>query len=90
MKQRNLILTAAAGLAIAALSACHVTDARRAQTRATYGDQPASIICWTYGERNFEGRSTGKVVYDDGGRLTFVDASNNRLTTVEGDCRIVY
>lgn len=90
MKQRTTIMVGIAGLVLAGLSACHVTEARRAQSAATYGDKPASIICWTYGERNFEGRSTGKAVYDDGGRLTFVDAANGRLTTVEGDCRVVY
>jgi hypothetical protein len=30
------------------------------------------------------------VEYDDGGRISFVDASNNRYTTIDGDCRVVY
>lgn len=74
----------------ASISSCSVTEAGRAEKDAYYGDKPADIICWTYGERNFEGSSTGKVIYDEGGRLTFVDAANRRLTNIEGDCRVVY
>lgn len=87
MKKITLL---ALGVAALALSACHVTEADRAKSQATWSDKPADIICWTYGERNFEGQSTGKVVYDEGGRLTFVDAANGRLTNIEGDCRVVY
>lgn len=87
---KKLILLAIALLLGPALSACSVTEAGRAQKDAYYGDKPADIICWTYGERNFEGASTGKVIYDEGGRLTFVDAANGRLTNIEGDCRVVY
>ena len=31
-----------------------------------------------------------KVEYDEGGRVSFVDAANGRYTTIEGDCRVVY
>ena len=69
-------------------SAC--TDSQRARRAATFADQPADIACWTYGAETYSGRSTGKVEYDEGGRISFVDAANGRYTTVEGDCRIVY
>ena len=78
---------AVAGVAVG-LAAC--TDSKRASRAATWGDQPADITCWTYGTENFNGRSTGKVEYDEGGRVSFVDAANGRYTTVEGDCRVVY
>lgn len=76
-------------LALAVLvSGC--TDSRKAQRDVKWGDRPADITCWTYGTQNFAGRSTGKVEYDEGGRLSFVDAANGRFTTIEGDCRVVY
>ena len=76
-----------AGLA-AAVGAC--TDSKRAARDATWGDKPADITCWTYGTQTYAGRSTGKVEYDEGGRISFVDAANGRYTTIEGDCRVVY
>jgi hypothetical protein len=71
-------------------SAAACTDSKRASRDATWGDKPADITCWTYGTQNFAGRSTGKVEYDEGGRISFVDAGNGRYTTVEGECRVVY
>ena len=76
-----LLLTVATG-------AC--TDSKVARRQATWSDKPADIVCWTYGTQNFSGRSTGKVEYDEGGRISFVDAANGRYTTVEGECRVVY
>jgi hypothetical protein len=77
-----------AALALAGLTGC--TDAERAQ-RAAYGaDRPADVTCRTFGEPFYVGRSTGKVTYDEGGRVTFVDRANGRLTTIEGECMIVY
>ncbi len=73
---------------IAATTAC--TDAKRARNAATFGDRPADITCWTYGTETFSGRSTGKVEYNDGGRIAFVDAANGRYTTIDGECRVVY
>ena len=85
----KVLTTAATALAlIGALSAC--TDSRRARNDATWGDKPADITCWTYGVETFKGRSTGKVEYNDGGRIAFVDAANGRYTTVDGECRVVY
>lgn len=82
-------VVAVASLAlVVAVGAC--TDSKRASRDATWGDKPADITCWTYGTENFTGRSTGKVEYDEGGRVSFVDAANGRYTTVEGDCRVVY
>jgi len=81
-------LFCAAAFAAIALSGC--TDADNALNAATYTDKPAAITCYAYGNLTFDGRSTGKVIYDEGGRLTFVDAANGRLTTIEGECRVVY
>ena len=84
---RTITLALIAGLAVSA-AAC--TESKRARNAATWGDQPADITCWTYGTETFSGRSTGKVEYSDEGRLAFVDASNGRYTTVDGECRVVY
>jgi hypothetical protein len=85
--RRATTLFLIAGMTLAA-TAC--TEAKRARNAATFGDQAADITCWTYGTQTFAGQSTGKVEYDDGGRIAFVDAANGRYTTVEGDCRVVY
>lgn len=84
----RLMLTATILLVTVATGAC--TDSKRASRAATWDDKPADIVCWTYGVQNFAGRSTGKVEYDRGGRIAFVDAANGRYTTVEGECRVVY
>jgi len=73
-----------------ALSGCLVTEAEKESRDAYYGDRAAAVTCYAYGTLTFEGTSTGKIVYDEGGRLTFVDAANGRLTTIEGECRVVY
>lgn len=81
-----LILVAALG--VLASAAC--TESKRARNEATWSDLPADITCWTYGTEVFKGRSTGKVAYNDDGRISFVDAANGRYTTIDGDCRVVY
>jgi outer membrane lipoprotein-sorting protein len=86
MKRMTTILCIA-GLAVTA-AAC--TEAKRARNAAEFGDRPADITCWTYGTETFSGRSTGKVEYNDGGRIAFVDAANGRYTTLDGECRVVY
>ena len=78
----------AISLVALALGAC--TDSHRARRNAGLSDLPADITCRSFGEVLFQGRSTGKVIYDEGSRLTFVNAANGRLTTVEGECVIVY
>ncbi len=85
--RRAIMLVMVGGVTLTA-AAC--TEARRARTGATFADQPADITCWTYGTEIYSGRSTGKVEYSDGGRVAFIDASNSRYTTVDGDCRVVY
>ena len=77
-------------VAMLSLAGCEVTDAGKASREAYYGDKPAAITCYAYGTQTFDGTSTGKVIYDEGGRLTFVDQANGRLTTIEGECRVVY
>jgi len=84
----RLAVAASIILATVAMGAC--TDSERASRDATWNDRPADIVCWTYGTQNFAGRSTGKIEYDEGGRISFVDAANGRYTTVEGECRVVY
>ncbi len=84
---RTITLILIGGLAVTA-AAC--TDSKRARNAATWGDKPADITCWTYGTETFSGRSTGKVEYNDGGRIAFVDAANDRYTTIDGECRVVY
>jgi len=84
---RTTTLFLIAGVALTA-TAC--TEAKRARNAATFSDQPADITCWTYGTQTFSGRSTGKVEYNDGGRIAFVDAANGRYTTIDGECRVVY
>ncbi len=86
MKQ-TVTLVLIAGLAVTA-AAC--TESKRARNAAQWGDQAADITCWTYGTETFTGRSTGKVEYNDGGRIAFVDAANGRYTTIDGECRVVY
>lgn len=66
------------------------TDSKRASREATFGDRPADITCWTYGTETYNGRSTGKVEYDEGGRISFVDRDSGRYTTIDGECRVVY
>lgn len=82
----------AVALSCAALAACGVTetDTYKASQDVLYSDKPAALTCYAYGVLTFEGTSTGKVLYDEGGRISFVDASNGRLTSIEGECRIVY
>ncbi|HJV40381.1 hypothetical protein [Caulobacter sp.] len=83
--------TALTLLAIAgALASSACTESRRARNDATWTDRPADITCWTYGTQTYTGQSTGKVEYNDGGRIAFVDAANHRYTTIDGDCRVVY
>lgn len=77
-----------AGVAVLTLAGCN--DRSRASNDVKWNDRPADITCGTYGVQSFEGRSTGRVGYDEGGRISFVDAANGRYTTVEGDCRVVY
>ncbi|WP_428150003.1 hypothetical protein [Brevundimonas sp.] len=84
---RTITLVLIAGFAVTA-AAC--TESKRARNAATWGDKPADVTCWTYGTQTFSGRSTGKVEYNDEGRLAFVDAANGRYTTIDGDCRVVY
>lgn len=86
---KRLMIIAAVAASALFTTACY-KDADIAVSQANYGDKPASVTCWTYGAVTFNGRSTGKVIYDEGGRVTFVDAASKRLVTLEGDCRIFY
>lgn len=61
-------------MALFGLAGC--TEAERARKSATFDDRPADITCRTFGEPFYVGRSTGKVTYDEGGRVTFVDRAS--------------
>ncbi|NQE62927.1 hypothetical protein [Caulobacter sp. RHG1] len=95
MKTKTIkgLLGLTATVAVIALAGCggvYNTDTYQAERDALYSDKPAQITCFGYGTVMFDGSSTGKVLYDDGGRVSFVDAANGRYTTVEGECRVVY
>lgn len=86
MRSQDVAILGLLGLSL--LAGCN--DRSRASNDVKWNDRPADITCWTYGVESFSGRSTGRVGYDEGGRISFVDAANDRYTTVEGDCRVVY
>lgn len=93
MKTTKRLLVLAGATAVTALAACggvYNTDTYQAERDALYSDKPAAITCYGYGAVMFDGQSTGKVLYDEGGRVSFVDAATGRYTTVEGECRVVY
>lgn len=93
MKTRRGVAALLALAATGSLAACggyYETDSYKASRDALYSDKPAAITCYAYGTLTFNGTSTGKVIYDEGGRISFVDAANGRLTSLEGECRVVY
>jgi len=68
-----------------ALLAC--TDTERAAIKAI--GEPGHITCYSGGQVIFDGDSTGKIETEnqsDGWK--FMDAKNNRLVRVSGDCVI--
>lgn len=89
--RRILTISAVGALALAAAGCGRwSTDSASASRKATNSDQPAAVTCWTYGVVTFDGQSTGRVLRDADGFVSFVDAASRRFTVVEGDCRIVY
>lgn len=82
------LLPTIAVIVLLGLTGC--TEAERARRSARLSDSPADVTCRSFGQPFYAGRSTGKVTYDEGGRVTFVDRANGRLTTIEGECMIVY
>jgi hypothetical protein len=72
-------------LILLALLAC--TDAERAQ-RAAFGE-PGHITCYSGGQVIYDGDSTGAILSEDrSDGWKFMDAKNNRLVRVSGDCVI--
>lgn len=71
------------------LTATACTESKRERNATTFGDRPADITCWSFGNEIFNGRSTGKVTREDG-MLGFVDAASGRYTTLNGECRVIY
>ena len=72
-------------LILLALLAC--TDTERASWKAV--GEPGHNTCYSGGQVIFDGQSTGKIETEsqsDGWK--FMDAKNNRLVRVSGDCVI--
>ena len=75
-----------AGLAVAACS-----ETQRAAYGARSDDRPTTIVCTGYQGEIFNGRSTGRIEFDDAtGRLTFVDAATGGVVITEGECIVRY
>jgi len=87
---KTKMIVAAAIVSLLAVGGCITRESEREQIHVKRQDRPAAIDCYAYGEHTFSGVSTGAITYDDGGRLSFIDAANNRLTVIEGECRVVY
>ena len=86
---RNRVLVACGIIALAsAAAAC--TETERAQTGVLMSDREARVTCREYGEIMFDGRSTGKVVYDETGRINFINAATGGMEVLEGECRVSY
>ncbi len=76
------------GFALAATTLAGCTDAAKAR-RESYGDE-ANVTCSSGGQKNFEGRSTGKIERAESGSdgYYFRDKATGRLREVSGDCNI--
>lgn len=85
----NMRQFAVYGLIVLGLATSACTDSKRASMNSKFTDQAADITCWSFGTEIFSGRSTGRVSRSEGA-ITFVDAANGRLTSIQGDCRMVY
>ena len=81
-----------------ARSCCRVRRSRfnclyrqQARPRFRYLERPPSrhhlLDLW---DRDFHRPVHGKVEYDDGGRISFVDSATKRYMTIDGDCRVMY
>lgn len=88
---RKVVMISALALAVG-LAGCVRTTADRAQKERRYSDKPATLRCYDYGQQIYVGRSIGKPQRSDTGEgsWSFVDAANNRLTTIEANCSVVY
>lgn len=83
----SLIAAVALGAA-AALASCSETS--RAAMDARSDDRPTTVTCTGYNGEIFNGRSTGRIEFDETGRLTFVDAATGGLVITEGECIVRY
>lgn len=84
--KRTIILLAAAMV----LAGC--SETQKAANDAYYGDKPAHITCYSYaaGGPFIDTDTKGRIEYDDGGRITFVDAKTGELVKTEGECVVRY
>lgn len=83
----RLMLLAAVALS---LTGCMRSDTQKAQRDARWNDKPAHISCNGYTGPMVDTDTTGRIEYDDGGRITFVDAKTHRLVKTEGECVVTY
>lgn len=87
---KTKLIIAGAAVALLALGGCITRESQREQIEVRRQDRGAAIDCWAYGQPTYSGISTGAITYDEGGRLSFIDAASGRLTVLEGECRVVY
>lgn len=80
----------AALAAALALSGCYRNDTSRTNTAVLYDDTPARVTCVGYGGLMFDGQTKGAVEYDEGGRVSFIDAETGHLVKTEGECVVRY
>lgn len=88
--KRTLLTAALVAVSVMASGCTFFRDTDNAQREAQWVDKPASITCHHFGTVIYDGRSKGKVNYEDGGRLSFVDAKTSGLVNVEGECIVRY
>lgn len=85
----NKLRIAIVGMFILMLSLVACTDTQMAHLSA-FGNS-ATIVCYSGTLKIYDGKSTGKVQnaeHSDG--YEFMDASDNKLTQVSGNCIVKY
>lgn len=88
MHMKKILL---AGFAAAALFLSACSDVNNKSNQVTYLDIPARITCTGLATGvMFDGYSSGRVTYEEGGRLKFVDAKTGGLVITEGECIVRY
>lgn len=91
MKLRILTRIGAGFVILTTLGGCMMTDAEVASREAYYNDKPAHITCTGYASGVMvDTDTTGKVSFEEGGRISFVDAKTGGFVTTEGECVVRY
>lgn len=80
-----------AGFAASALFLSACSDVNTKSREALYLDVPARITCTGLASGiMYDGYSSGRVTYEEGGRLKFVDRKTGGLIITEGECIVRY